>query len=122
MHVFLFVHMPVNATRLFLSGYEDRWCAVSMSSNMCVCVDREVQRDGEKRKKVTDSHVLKLGQSGLLCQNLLMPTRHIPKLDNLGRQIGVSTIKSDTSLIHTHKHTLTPFHNTNHFDICIWKR
>lgn len=38
----------------------------------------------------------------------------ILKLDNLGRQIGVTTIKLDTSLTHIHTLTCTRLHNTNH--------
>lgn len=51
-------------------------------------------------------------QPGLLCQNLLMPTPPILKPDNLGRQIGDTTIKLDTSHSQTHTHTHTVAHKS----------
>lgn len=77
----------------------------------CVYV-RERQRDkgsAKWKQEVSDSHVLELGMSaiGPRCQDIQMPTRPIVKPDNFGRQIGVTTIKLDASLTHTHMQTYT---------------
>lgn len=63
----------------------------------------------EKEGKWIDRHVLELRhvcQPGLpLCQNLVVLTLHIQNLDNLGRQIEVTTIKLDPSFKHTFTHS-----------------
>lgn len=86
---------------------------------MCVT---EAERKVEKKQEVSDSHVLELGHLGLLCQNILMPTLPIVKQDNLGRQIGVTTIKLDASFTHKRRCTHISLHSTNHFDICIGEK
>ena len=115
------------STQLFPSSRDDfDYSALYVGQHQwvfryCVCVggqricewDTGRRREGEI-KQVSDSHVLELGHvSPACCVRLSWCPLPILKLDNLGRQIGVTTIKLDTSPTHTHTHLHTKLHYTN---------